>query len=189
MKQGLSWVQITRETMDEIRSETTEVGKQRTRTSGPESDGEMKGAVSQHVPAARQDDQGGAGAAASSGIDPEAALPEEHAHRSTTKIYISRPSGSRRNSKPHAHVFAGKSHADRCYHRYLAELARTRPRQHPYYGATRTRWPDRQAGRLRTPRGPVVGEFDGPTDHQVPDAAPLPVLGYDYLIERRISSL
>ncbi|MEU4842347.1 tyrosine-type recombinase/integrase [Nocardia testacea] len=93
---------------------------------------------------------------------------------------------------PLAHVFAARSDADTIYHTYLAELARTGRGSAPYYSAARTflqQWPDPQDW---------AGE---PLERRLSaNSATRPFLtflmlhgrlrpGYDYLLERKISSL
>ncbi|MEV6340613.1 tyrosine-type recombinase/integrase [Nocardia vinacea] len=93
---------------------------------------------------------------------------------------------------PLAHVFAARSDADDIYHAYLAELARTCRGSAPYYSSARTflqRWPDPQAW------------ADEPLELRCSaNSSTRPFItflmlhgwlrpGYDYLLERKISSL
>ncbi|NNH76093.1 hypothetical protein HLB23_40705 [Nocardia uniformis] len=77
-EQRLSRLQITRETMDEILGERTEVDDQHVRTAGPDSVDDMKGAVSQHVPGAGRMIGAVLVPQRVAGMDPAAVLPEDY---------------------------------------------------------------------------------------------------------------
>lgn len=93
---------------------------------------------------------------------------------------------------PLAHVFAASSDADDIYHAYLAELARTGRGSAPYYSSARTflqRWPNPQDWaseplELRLSANSSTRPFI--TFLMLHDYLRL---GYDYLLERKISSL